>query len=116
MRLGLIRRIVPLSRNAIRGLGVILGCRWNHLFHAGLNRTHLFPCPDRVIFSVLRCFRPGCSRPSHHADLPVSEATLFLHWVPSDKAAACLGSRSPRFWVPQKMGQKKETFSCPTDS
>ena len=34
--------------------------------------------------------------------------------VPSHKAAARLGSRSPRFWVPQKMGQKKETFSCPT--
>ena len=33
---------------------------------------------------------------------------------PSHKAAACFGSRSPRFWVPQKMGQKKETFSCPT--
>ena len=36
------------------------------------------------------------------------------HWVPSDKAAARFGSSSPRFWVPQKMGQKKETFSCPT--
>jgi hypothetical protein len=38
-----------------------------------------------------------------------------LHrWVPSHKAAARFGSSSPRFWVPQKMGQKKETFSCPT--
>src|ERR1700675_4742087 len=36
------------------------------------------------------------------------------HRVPSHKAAARLGSRSPRFWVPQKNGQKKETFSCPT--
>src|SRR5882762_197204 len=36
------------------------------------------------------------------------------HWVPSHKAAARFGSRSPRFWVSQKMGQKKETFSCPT--
>jgi hypothetical protein len=39
---------------------------------------------------------------------------LHHHWVPSDKAAARLGSRNPRFWVPQEMGQKKETFLCPT--
>jgi hypothetical protein len=32
------------------------------------------------------------------------------HWVPSHKAAARFGSSSPRFWVPQKMGQKKEIF------
>jgi hypothetical protein len=25
-----------------------------------------------------------------------------------------LGAAASRFWVPQKMGQKKETFSCPT--
>lgn len=36
------------------------------------------------------------------------------HRVPSHKAAARFGSSSPRFWVPQKMGQKKDTFSCPT--
>jgi hypothetical protein len=29
------------------------------------------------------------------------------HWVPSNKAAACFGSRSPRFWVPQKNETEK---------
>src|SRR6266404_1636264 len=37
-------------------------------------------------------------------------SALTHHWVPSHKAAARFGSSSPRFWVPQKMGQKKETF------
>src|SRR5712664_4880877 len=41
-------------------------------------------------------------------------SALTHHWVPSHKAAARFGSSSPRYWVPQKMGQKKETFSCPT--
>jgi len=34
------------------------------------------------------------------------------HWVPSHKAAARLGSRSPRFWVPQKNGEEKGRNSC----
>jgi hypothetical protein len=29
------------------------------------------------------------------------------HWVPSHKAAARFGSRSPRFWVPQENGARK---------
>src|SRR3981189_164109 len=29
------------------------------------------------------------------------------HWVPSNKAAARFGSRSPRFWVPQENGAEK---------
>src|SRR5882757_10744675 len=36
------------------------------------------------------------------------------HWVPSDKATARFGNRSPRPWCRRKMGQKKEAFSCPT--
>jgi hypothetical protein len=32
---------------------------------------------------------------------------VTLHWVPSHKAAARFGSRSPRFWVPQKNGAEK---------
>ena len=59
--------------------------------------------PSDSGISAKRCFKNGQTM------LQVTH-----HWVPSHKAAARLGSRSPRFWVPQKMGQKKETFSCPT--
>src|SRR5271163_4834233 len=34
-------------------------------------------------------------------------SALTHHWVPSHKAAARFGSRSPRFWVPQKNGAEK---------
>src|SRR6266849_10944954 len=34
-------------------------------------------------------------------------ALTHHHWVPSHKAAARFGSRSPRFWVPQENGARK---------
>src|SRR6266513_1461415 len=43
-----------------------------------------------------------------------SDASSHNCLVPSLKQPRALGAVSPRFCVPQKMGQKKETFSCPT--
>src|SRR5258708_5479859 len=51
------------------------------------------------------CFRlipASCSFASSAFPVPP-----LHHRVPSHKAAACLGSRSPRFWVPQKNGAEK---------
>jgi hypothetical protein len=45
--------------------------------------------------------RPAASR------LLLSRSRPQHHWVPSDKAAARFGSRSPRFWVPQENGARK---------
>ena len=46
--------------------------------------------------SANRCFRNGQTM-----------VQVTHHRVPSHKAAARLGSRSPRFWVPQKNGAEK---------
>jgi hypothetical protein len=54
------------------------------------------------------CFRlipASCSFASSAFPVPPQEL-----WVPSHKAAARFGSRSPRFWVPQENGARKRRF------
>jgi Single-strand binding protein family len=84
-----------------------------HTTPPALHRSSQF---SRAAFSAAHfsghCFRlisASCSFASSAFPVPP-----LHHWVPSHKAAARFGSSSPRFWVPQKNGQKKETFSCPT--
>src|SRR5258708_1878834 len=98
--------------------------RSSHLGHApdstSGRRSHLFSLPQLLFLRDARFLTASRTVPFSVAHFPFRlipasgsfASSAFpippLHyWVPSHKAAARFGSRSPRFWVPQKNGAEK---------
>jgi len=76
--------------------------------HSSANSAPTFPVQQASLFLPFHfsghCFRRILASSSFACSVPGSALTPL---GPSHKAAARFGSRSPRFWVPQKNGAEK---------